>query len=476
MHVLADRGILREIQEHFTFEVEGAKFHPKVRNKMWDGKIRLLDLNKQTMYIGLFDELVRFCEARDYEPVYDYSEFSDDEMSLSEATDIVSSFAKDVKIPDFEVRDYQIDTVLHCIRKRRALFLSPTSSGKSFMIHCLIRYYDSPTLLIVDSLGAVHQMAEDLVSYGYDPDDIHKIFGGQDKSVDRKVVISTWQSLLEMPEGFFYKFQVVIGDEAHHFAAKTFIELMEKIKNARYRFGFTGTIKGSKCNSMVLEGLFGKIKSIVTTRELMDQGYIAKLKIDCIVLQYPKEVKDALRGVDYQKEIDFLINSKSRNRFIRNLAGSLNGNTLVFFTRIAHGELLRDEIERSFPDKKVILIHGGVDGEIRNDVRKFIEENDDVIAIVSFGTFQTAISIKNIHNLIFGSPSKSRIRNLQSIGRGLRKGGKNNKAEVSLYDIADNLISGSWKNHTIKHFGERIKIYSEEKFKPKIYNVQLREG
>lgn len=475
LHVSADRGILREMQDHFSFFTEGYQFHPKFKAKAWDGKIRLLNLMNQRIYVGLLDEILEFCRERDYDPVYDYEEFAEAEMSLVEAKAFINSVMEEVTIPDFDLRDYQIETFLHCVRKNRALFLSPTSSGKSWMIYLLVKWYASPTLIIVDSTTAVHQMVQDFVEYGADASDMHKIFGGQEKNVSNRIVVSTWQSLLDMPQKFFDRFEVIVGDEAHHFAATTFTKLMEKIRYARYRFGFTGTIKGSKCNSMVLEGLFGRIKQIVTTKQLMDAGYVAQLDIKCIVFQYDAATKKRMKKSTYQQEMDFLVSSPARNRFIKNLVGGLEGNTLVFFNLVdKHGKVLYNILKDAYPDKKVLFVHGGVDGEIRNDIRAEIENSDNVIAVVSYGTFQTAISIKNIWNMVFASPSKSRIRNLQSIGRGLRMNRK--KTRVELFDLADNLIIGTWKNHTIRHFAERINTYSEEKFKPKIYNVKLNEG
>lgn len=478
LRIRTDRGILREMQDHFSFLADGYKFHPKFKAKVWDGKIRLLDARTGKIYVGLLDEILKFCEERGYEAKYDYSELADDEMSLAEATAFMEGLKTKVTIPDFELRDYQVETVAHCIRKRRSLFLSPTSSGKSWMIYAVIKYYllrfKVPALIIVDSTAAVAQMTQDFVEYGEDSANIHGILGGVDKSIITPITISTWQSLLDTPKSWFDRYGTIIGDEAHHFAAKTFQNLMEKITEAPYRFGFTGTIKGSKCNTMVLEGLFGKVKQLVTTKELMDQGHVAELGIKCIVFQYPDLVKKTMKKATYQQEMDFLVSHEGRNRFIKNLAGSLEGNTLIFFNFVdKHGRVLYNAIKDAFPDKRVYFIHGGVDGEIRNDVRSELEKYDNCIGVVSYGTFQTAISIKNIWNMIFASPSKSRIRNLQSIGRGLRM--SKTKTKVELYDLADNLILGTWKNHTIKHFAERISTYSEEKFKPKIYNVALRD-
>ena len=387
LRIDADRGILREMQDHFSFYMDNYKFHPKVRAKAWDGKIRLMDLRRQTIYVGLLQDVISFCEDRGYDLSYDYAALAEEQISLSEARSFVENLAKKVTIPNFEIRDYQVETFMHCVRKHRALFLSPTSSGKSWMIYTLIKYYNLPTLVIVDGTGPVHHMAQDFVEYGEEPTNIHKVFGGQEKYVRENLVVSTWQSLLNMPAGFFDRFGLIIGDEAHHFGAKTFQELMEKIPNAKYRFGFTGTIKGSRCNTMVLEGLFGKVKQIVTTRELMDQGYVADIDIKCIVLQYDDAVKKTMKDSMYQKEMDFITSSAARNNFIKNLAGDLKGNTLIFFNYVdKHGKVLYNLLKDSFPDRRILYVDGGVDGEIRNDIRQVLEDTPDEIVKLTFGS------------------------------------------------------------------------------------------
>ena len=112
------------------------------------------------------------------------------------------------------------------------------------------------------------------------------------------------------------------------------------------------------------------------------------------------------------------------------------------------------------------LIHGGTDIDQREEIRHIVDNNTNSILVASYGTCSTGINIKNIHNIIFTSPSKSVIRVLQSIGRGLRK--SNQKDKVMVYDIADNLCYKKWRNHTMRHLDERVKIYNNEKFR---YNV-----
>jgi superfamily II DNA or RNA helicase len=125
-------------------------------------------------------------------------------------------------------------------------------------------------------------------------------------------------------------------------------------------------------------------------------------------------------------------------------------------------------------DRKVFFIHGGVDTDERELVREITERENDAIIVASYGTFSTGINIKNLHNVIFASPSKSRIRNLQSIGRVLRKG--TNKVKAVLYDISDDCTHNSRKNYTLNHLIERIKIYNEENFNYEITTIQLKKN
>ena len=228
---------------------------------------------------------------------------------------------------------------------------------------------------------------------------------------------------------------------------------------------------GTQTHKLVLEGLFGPVRKVTTTKELIDQKHLAEFKIKAIVLSYPDEVKKAAAQFDYQTEIDYLVRLQERNNFIKNLALSLEGNTLVLYQFVEkHGVPLANMLQGN--DRSVYFVSGDVDGDDREEIRKVVENESNAIIVASFGTFSTGVNIKNLHNIIFASPSKSRIRNLQSIGRGLRK--SNTKSAATLFDIADDLTWKSRKNFTILHFIERIKIYNEEKFKYKIYNVSLK--
>ena len=461
-------GASYELREYFTFQVPGYQFTPQYRNKLWDGKIRLWDTRTRRIYRGLVPYIVKFCEEREYDWEYD-NEVYDEEFSLSEAEQFISKLNLTL-----EPRDYQIDAFVHAIRTRRSLLLSPTASGKSLIIYLLVRYYSSRTLIIVPTISLVSQLATDFADYGFESDRfVHRIYGGEDKQTNKPITISTWQSLYKLPKKYFEQFDVIIGDEAHLFKAKSLASIMENLENSKYRFGFTGTLDGTKTHKLVLEGLFGTVRKVTTTKELMTQGHVADFTIKCLLLKHGDSICQAAKNFTYPQEIEYLVLNESRNKFISNLALSLEGNTLVLYQFVdKHGVILHDIINKASTGQRVFFVSGNVDGEAREEIRKIVEKETNAIIVASYGTFSTGINIKNLHNIIFASPSKSRVRNLQSIGRGLRI--SETKTSATLFDIADDLRHKKHENFTLKHFAERIKIYSEEKFDFRIYKIELK--
>lgn len=463
-----DSGIAMELSEYFTFFVPGYKFMPAFKNKIFDGKIRLFNRQSNTLYIGLLAYLQSFCHERDYELEISKELLTTENFSLVEAEEFIDTLS----IP-FEARDYQIQAFTHCVRNNRALLLSPTASGKSLIIYLLTRWYNVKTLIIVPTISLVAQLQKDFKDYGFDSDKyVHQIMAGADKHTGSQIVISTWQSIYKMPKNWFDQFDLVIGDEAHLFKAKSLTSILTSLTDCKYRFGLTGTLDGTQTHKLVLEGLFGTVKKIVTTKELMESNQLANLKIKALILKHSDAICFQNKNLKYQDEIKYLIGCTSRNRFIRNLAVSLKGNTLLLYQFVdKHGKILYDMLENE--ERPVFFIHGGVDVDDRENVRRITEEENNAIIVASYGTFSTGINIRNLHNIIFASPSKSKIRTLQSLGRGLRIG--SNKESATLFDIADDMSYKSRKNFTLDHFMERMKIYNDEKFEYKIYTINLKE-
>ena len=466
MRVECESSIARELSEHLTFEVPGAKYSPKFKARVWDGKIRLLNSRNMQTYLGLVEELTRFAQERDYTIECDFG--ATEALSLDEA----KHYSKTLNLP-FEAHDHQIRAFALAIRNSRGVLVSPTASGKSLIIYLITRWYNARTLIVVPNISLVHQLYSDFKDYGFDSEsNIHKIFGGQDKTTDHDIVISTWQSVYEMPKSFFQDFVVVIGDEAHLFKAQSLTKIMTNLINTKYRFGLTGTLDGSQVNELVLTGLFGPAHKIIDTKELIDSGKLAELKVKVLTLNHPKEICQQLSSCSYQEEIEHIISYAPRNRFIRNLALSLNGNTLILYAYVEkHGAVLHEMISEK-ANRKVFFVHGGVKGDVREEIRSIVEKETDAIIIASYGTYSTGINIKNLHNVIFASPTKSRIRTLQSIGRGLRV--SETKDSCILFDIADNLTYNKKKNYTLNHLIERVRMYSAEGFPYELHAIKLR--
>lgn len=467
--VIADPSVKMEMSGYFEFFVPGYKFMPAYRNRMWDGKIRLFNTMTGMIYAGLLPYIIKFAKDRGYEVTVDRELYPENDYYENAGYDLAKEFDS-----AFEPRDYQNDAVAHALYNNRTLFLSPTASGKSFIIYLLARYHVEQgrrVLIVVPTTSLVSQMASDFVEYNKNrPLNIHKIMGGIDKNVDADYTVTTWQSIYKLRKDWYEKFDVVIGDEAHLFKAKSLTKVLEKTPHIKYRYGFTGTLDDSQTHKLVLEGLFGPVKQVTETKKLIDDGTLAEFNIKALVLEYPENVRKINKNNDYQQEIDWIVKNEARNKFIRNLAWSLEGNTLILFQFVEkHGKVLEPMLHRE--GKDVHFIHGGVDTEIRESVRGIVESSGDNIILASYGTFSTGVNIKRLDNIIFASPSKSKIRNLQSIGRVLRKGNGKNKA--TLYDIVDDLQYKSHSNFAVKHFLERMNTYSNEGFDVKIYNVKL---
>ena len=475
----ADPSIQRELSEFFTFYVPGYKFMPAFRNRMWDGKIRLFSQKTKEIYFGLYPYIKAFAEERGYNVVAGKDVVVENKVTR----ELVEKFSNSLG-QKFEARDYQIDAIYHSLKFNRALLLSPTASGKSFIIYSLIRYYthlikddnNNRILLIVPTTSLVEQMYSDFKEYGWNVEKYcHRLYSGYSNVTDKRVLISTWQSLFRLPKEYFDQFGVVFGDEAHLFKSKSLTEIMSKLTDCKYRIGLTGTLDGAQTHKLVLEGLFGAVNKVTSTKILMDKKQLSQLTVRCLILKHTPDNCQMISKGKYQDEIDYLVSSRSRQNFIRNLALKLEGNTLVLFQLVEkHGKHLHQIIKDKATDgRKVFYIFGGVEADERETIRGIVEKEKDAIIEARYCTLSTGDNIKNLNNIIFASPSKSRVRNLQSIGRGLRLG--ENKVDATLYDIADDMTWKSRENFTLKHFQERINIYTEEEFDYEMHSIELKD-
>ncbi len=479
LNIECEAGIAHDISDFFTFRVPGYKFMPAYRSRAWDGKIRLFNAFGGELYVGLLPYVEEFAERRNLTiqsiPLVATVNVEDTERFFKQLDPYVNG-------ESITPYDYQVNAVHHAINHKRALMISPTSSGKSLMIYALVNHYLNITskkvLIIVPTTSLVEQLYKDFEDYStgskynYSSDMTHIIYAGKDKVTDKRVVITTWQSIYKLKKDWFKSFGAVIGDEAHNFKAKSLTSILTKMTECEYKFGFTGTLDGTQTHKLVLEGLFGQVHRITTSRDLMDSETIAKLHIEAVTLGYTDEEKKLVKQMIYKDEIDFLINHKKRNKFICDLALSRETNTLLLYQYVQkHGTKLFDYLVSKAPDRPIFFVSGEIKTEVREEIRAITETSTNAIIVASYGTFSTGINIRNLHNIIFGHPVKSRIRNLQSVGRGLRK--SEGKSKATLFDLSDDLSWKKHKNYSLKHFFERVKIYNSEKFDYKLRSIKL---
>ena len=471
-------SLAAEVNDFFTFEVPGFKYMPAYKNKTWDGKIRLYNIVTGEIYMGLLPYIEEYLQNNG--ELYELEEGlrSEREVARSVVQGFVRGLRPTLNGRRIKIRDYQIDAIAHAIATDRSLLISPTASGKSLIIYCLVRYYqmmELKTLILVPTTSLVEQMYKDFEDYGWSSGTYcQKIYQGHDRKVEKDVVISTWQSIHRMPRPYFRQFGAVFGDEAHLFKAKSLTGIMTKLDTCKYRFGLTGTLDGTQTHRLVLEGLFGKAKYVITTKELIDNKTLSELKIKCIVLKYPDEDRKIVKEFDYGAELEYIVTKAERNLFLCDLMGHCTGSTLCLFQFVEkHGEPLYNIIKDKYEGRKVFFVYGGVDTDTRERIREIVENETDAIIVASYGTFSTGINIRNIDNIVFASPSKSKVRVLQSLGRGLRLGDKSRSLKV--FDISDDLsTAGGRLNFTLRHFKERINIYDEQKFDYEIRRINLK--
>lgn len=446
--------IAQELSDYFAYDIPAAKFMPQYKNRHWAGKIHLFKLRGRLLYRGLVPRVLEFAEQRGY-PVTNTVPYRPHTVH--------GALAALVPTLPMLPRVYQLEAVEQMMTQQRGIVLSPTGSGKSLIIYMLMRVLHEPTLIVVPTTGLVTQMVSDFASYGMDVSNVQTIQGGRTKEVTAPIVVSTWQSIYDLPKSYFEQFKCVIVDEVHLAKAKSLTGLLEKCTVSPYRFGFTGTLDDTQAHRLILEGLFGSVVKATTTKQLVADKQLAPLKVKLCVLKYPETTCRDMRNALYQDEVEFLVTHPTRLEIVARLAARAKGNVLVLFNYVEkHGKPLYRRIVELAPDRDVHFVAGEVDTDDRERIRQWVTNGDRQIIVASYGTMSTGINIPNIHSLVFASPSKSKIRVLQSIGRSLRLHAS--KTHATLIDCVDDLRIGASVNHTFRHAEQRVQYYTQEHF------------
>jgi superfamily II DNA or RNA helicase len=479
LHITTSQSIKMELSDHFAFHVDGYKFHPKVKQRMWDGKIRLFQLNTGLLPIGLYAHLIKYCNQCDYSVDESVNENLKDPNFDSWVSELTVTVGGKVIKP----RDYQLEAAKKIIFNRsQGLIECPTGSGKSLIQYIVSRWalsnLSGKVLITVPTKDLVVQMRGDLLDYSstddsFGSDDIHTIMGGKDKDPkDARIIISTWQSVCKLPRDWFEQFDCYMADEAHTATAKNITAIVQHLVDCPIKAGLSGTFKDSMSHVLALVGHFGNIFKPVTTRELIDDGTVAQLKVRTVLLQYPEKVITERKGLPYQTEIKLLTSDLRRNVKCCKLAKSIadkGKNVVLMYKHIKHGDELKRICDRVHD--KVYITNGSTDVNDRDNLRAIAETEGGVIIIASTGVFSTGVNIKRLHAIIMTHPMKSKIVILQTIGRILRL--HSSKSQAVFYDIVDDLRWKKWKSYSLKHAVDRIKLYNSQEFDYTITKVDL---
>lgn len=470
-------GIKPMLSSYYTFEINKAKFHPKVRKGIWDGKIRMFESKTNLFPAGLvFSLRDEFCKNYGIDLIDDCGYFK---FYSPHDPKELGKLVKGLNLP-FPLYEHQIKPILHAIKNQRCLIESPTNSGKSLIIYVISEFLktvtDGKILIVVPRGGLVTQMCKDFVDYnGPEP---YKLYdGAPNVGIENRVIVATWQTLQHLDKEWFDRqnFSGVMVDEVHEAEGKTLGQIMESLPETYWRIGLTGTLKDSKTSLMVLQSRFGPDVKFITSKELIDKGISSQLKINCLVLDYDQSFKDELielygQKYTYQDEIKFLLTCKERNDFIVNTANLLKGNTIVLFNQIAHGKHLYEKL-KAISKVPVYYVAGETDDDQRELV-KHLAENTDCKIVASIGVFGMGISIKRLHYLLNAHPNKSKTQVLQGVGRILRKSPDGRMSTIM--DIADDLSTRFRINFSLKHAEERLRLYALEKFDFVIKKIPLK--
>jgi len=471
-----------ELKEYFSCYVPNYKYNPKYKARLWNGKISFFNIHDRTLPIGLLKFLKYFLIKYGYKIRFNFdrSVFQNDITPEDLIPFYDALFDRDGIYP----RDYQQDAIYTALKNKRGVLEAATGAGKSIIIYSILRYMmedtDGKLLLVVPSINLVNQMFSDFREYGwYDSYDDVTLLYGKSKNYDpnKKVTISTWQSIYKKSPGFFKQFTGVLVDETHGAKSASIQTVLKKCVNAEYKLGLTGTLPTDKVDMFNIFGYLGPVIYKLKSKTLIERGYLSDIRIVNMNIKYPDSDIKLNKVQTYAEEVDLIINKEKRNKVLKYIIDSKyvdeKENVLILAQRINHIDKIVDYLENIYPNREILRIDGKTDPEERERVRNYVESNDGVILVATYGTLSTGVNIPKLHHVIFASFYKSKIKVLQSIGRGLRK--HKSKGVIIIWDLIDDM---RWKkkqrsntketwgyNYAYQHFLERLTYYKEQGFK-----------
>lgn len=468
LRVKSAEFVEKQLEEYFSFDTPSAEYIRNNEFVKWDGTYRLYYPDSGKMYVGLLPSLMKFAEEHGH-TIKKYKHLKDEDgkpmledIYIVDAPDHYVGSRVDegqfrewldgLEMPNETsmIQEHETVAILNVLRRNRAVMLIRPEDDKHPVLYCLLQWFlkeRKKCLFIVWSKGAVERLYKRFEM----TDHLQKLYYPLSKSVEKPILMASWQSVYKQPEKWFDRFDAVIVDEANKFVPKTFIPMMEKMTMTKHRIQIVNSKEKPKVHPKVQEGLFGLVEKVWDKEK--PEEYLSNLNVTCLHLNYPDAIKEQVKDKRRHEEIKFLQRYEKRNNYIRNLACALEGNALMLVMNLDHGKVLYDLIQEKKQReglKKAVFM---------NEVPTSEGDNDEWIVIASYRKVYDGFRISSLDSIIFSSPYKNEIRNLRSIGSGLEA----RHATCDLYDLADDLSVGDRKNHLIRNANKRMKAYKKEK-------------
>lgn len=421
-YIDCDRSIALGIKDRFSFMAKNYKYSPSYKYGSWDGRISLFNLKTQEFYVGLLPDLFKWAKELRYTV-----QFRDDEKYLFKPfVKFEESFFEETlpKIAKFPPKDYQVKYVREALTWNKLLILSPTGSGKSFTIYCMLRYIlmhtDFKILINVPSISLVEQLFSDFKDYTIDDwnvdEDVTKVYSKSEENPNARVVISTWQSCASKPASYYKQFDAYFCDEAHGASAKVITGIIDNLAHAKVRVGLTGTLDGTDLHELEMIARFGRLFRVVSTADLMESGDLAPLKVNFLKVKYPLEECKLItkKSTEYQSEIAYILEHEARNKLLIKLAMNQKKNTLMLFQFVdKHGKKLLAEMNDQADKylKKVFFIYQKVSGDEREVIRKTLDGADPTWYDLEFEN-GSMIRFKNFEKVNLSNGKQKEVQEL----------------------------------------------------------------
>jgi len=477
--IVDDEDILQDLWIRYSEYQSGYQFSPKYKNRRWDGKIRKFSRETGVTQIGFTKDIISYFESNkmEYEMIGFEEEQVLDEKLFKERTDYF------MRNSGISIRDYQEEAIRVSLEKRIGILLSCTGSGKSLMLYNIIRHLRADDVkrivLIVPNITLITQMRDDFKDYGYDDmENEVTLLGGGYKPNDNPVLISTWESLQNLDKDFFLDIEAVFVDEAHGSRAKKLEEILNYCSNAKYKIGTTGTLPNDAGDILKIRSVIGDVIFELKSKDLIDRGLLSDISIAGLILKYPNDFITLNKNRSYPEEVKLVEEHEGRNKVLEIILTKTNSshNSLILVNHIKHIDTVKEYLENRFPERKVSIITGKVKSKERDEIRIGMEDEDGTIILATYATMSTGVNIPKLHNIVLYANSKSKIKVLQSIGRGLRR--HVTKDKIVIFDVIDDLSylnsrGRQVSNYLLKHWRERFGYYTEQHFPTMVVDIEL---